>query len=99
MSQPTPDPARDDAEVPADTVEPEAQPVTLSVPRSSTPPKRLRRYMRRLPALAVVAAVVAGGMSVSLPATQAHAMQKECWYKGWFLEDGVWYQGWFKESG
>ena len=96
MSQPTPDPARENPEAPTEAAEPGVQPVAL--PRSYTPPKRLRRYMRRVPALAIVAAVLAGGISVSLPATHAQAMPKECWYKGWFLEDGVWYQGWFKEA-
>ena len=64
---------------------------------SATP--RPRRSRRRLAALGLAAAVVAGGASVSLPATHADAAPKQqlCWYKGLFEEGGVWYSGWFAE--
>ena len=84
-----------------------AQPVPTPEFRTPLPPEtaaRIRttapkRTPRRLAALVLAAGVLGGAFSVSLPATDAQAMRpSECWYKGWFLEDGIWYYGWFLES-
>ena len=50
-------------------------------------------------AAAVLAALLATGTLAALgPVSEAQALPKQCWYKGWFLEDGVWYKGYFKEA-
>ena len=71
----------------------------MTAAHDTTPTARPRRSRRRLAALALAAAVVAGGASVALPATHADAAPRQqlCWYKGLFEEGGVWYSGWFAE--
>jgi hypothetical protein len=85
MAQPVPTPEVT-SPLPADT----AARIRTTAPRR-TPP--------RLAALVLAAGVVGGAFSMTLPAGEAQAMRpSECWYKGWFVEDGIWYYGWFLES-
>jgi hypothetical protein len=62
---------------------------------------------RALIGLALVASVGAAGLGVTAAEHSAGnsgghssvgALRSQmCWYKGWFLQDGVWWYGWFSE--
>jgi len=80
---------------PGSTVPPAPGPAPAGTPTS---PRPHRRFLKRLPALAFAAALLGGGISVSLPETHAQAAPKLCWYEGWFYQDGHWYKGLFKET-
>ena len=68
---------------------PENPPTGPAVPYA--PPRRLRRYMRRMSALAVVAGALTGGIALSQPAKHAEAMPPPpCHATGYLLSWDEW---------
>lgn len=54
------------------------------------------RYSRLIALAAAVLALT--GASAGAVATHADAKPPQCWYHGWFYENGTWYNGWFLED-
>ena len=75
--------------------------ITPAAAIDSRPRRLVRSVSRRTMVLATVAMVAFGGATAAsaVHADSASAMKKEqCWYKGWFLQDGQWWYGYFKED-